>query len=142
LNPFVAPAVFDEVGVSPSVAGAAGPVFDEVLVDGAVFGETLGESLTAKCCCFHTKCIFKGQKVTSAHCRVRSRALYRRFHEVLCVFVTDRRSYSAFTIPEIAPHNVSDDSCVATLQKRCGSIHYVRFAAYSLLCALYWTFHV
>ena len=50
----MAPAVFDEVGVSPSVAGAAGPVFDEVLVDGAVFGETLGESLTAKCCCFHT----------------------------------------------------------------------------------------
>ena len=138
----MAPAVFDEVGVSPSVVGAAGPVFDEVLVGGAVFGETLGESLTAKCCCFHTKCIFKGQKVTSAHCRVRSSTHCNGGFEVLCVFVTDRRSYSSVTIPEIAPHNVSDDSCVATLQKRCRSIHYVRFAAYSLLCALYWTFHV
>ena len=55
---FVAGAVFGEVGVSLFVAGAA-------------LREILGDSRSAKCCIFHTKCVSKMGRVRSPKRRVR-----------------------------------------------------------------------
>ena len=54
----MAGAVFGEVGVSLFVAGAA-------------FREILGDSRSAKCCIFHTKCVSKVGRVRSPKQRVR-----------------------------------------------------------------------
>ena len=54
----MAGAVFGEVGVSLFVAGAA-------------FRAILGDSRSAKCCIFHTKCVSKMGRVRSPKRRVR-----------------------------------------------------------------------